>query len=1054
MHDPLRFHSHRLPRTKTPRHCLARPHRVCPDGEEDGGPGASIRILRDSIQLVWMVKEIIRAICRSTQILFTIQASWMGPFSGSRTRAPARHLIHRSAQGGWGLRLAALSICLVADSIATAQLPVIHLYALSPPGGQQGAAVEVTIAAGADLDGAKGLYFSHPGITAVQKMAPPKLPQLAAEPLANQFTVTIAADVPPSVYDVRAIGTFGVSNPRSFVVGTLPEVKDQGGNNTREKPQAIELNTVVNGTADGNNSDWYKFAAKAGQRLIIDCWAQRIDSRMDATLELHDAAGKQLVRNRDFNRRDPLIDFAVPADGDYLLKIYDFVYGGGPEHFYRFAVSTGAYVDYILPPVGAPGTKGNFTLYGRNLPGGAPADGLTVDGRPLEKLAVQIDVPGDKTTERTPPGTLAAPEEAELDGFEYRFASPPGVSNSCFIGYAAAPVILEQEPNDEPVKANAVTLPCEFVGQFGPRGNPDWLQFDAKANEVFWVEVVSERLGLPTDPAVLLQRVTKNDKGEEQVADITDFDDHGPNLGGLSFNTTSVDGSFRFAVPADGTYRAMVRDLALNPRNDPRRIYRLSIHREQPDFRLAAVPIYPANNKLEARPWNPLLRRGSTERIDVVAFRRDGFAGEISVTVEGLPAGVTYSQAIIGPGQSATTLTLTASDQAADWIGTVQFIGRSKIAGADVARSARPGAVLFAAAQNVPAHARLARSLVLAVTAADTAPLTIELGEGKTWEMSRAGKLEIPVKVTRRGQIKGNITLTALGLPPNVQPQPLTLDGNTNEGKFALQINPQAPLGDFSLYLQAQTTAAYRRDVPAAEAAAKAKADIDKLATDLAAAAQAAETAKQAAVKAAADADVSLKAAQAAKQQATAETQAAADKALAAAEAKLKAANEVKAAAEKAAADAAAQAKIAAELKPAADKRAADAANAAAPKDVQLFWPSTTTAIKITAAPITMTATAPAAAIKLGARGELPVKLTRLYGFNEAVQVQAVLPGGVQGLTIAPLPVPAGQVDAKLIVQAAANATPGTHAITIKAIAPFNGQQLAIEQPVNVTIEK
>ncbi|HVA49203.1 MAG TPA: PPC domain-containing protein [Pirellulales bacterium] len=946
-----------------------------------------------------------------------------------------------------------LSCLALADS-ASAQLPVTQLFALSPPGGKQASTVDVAISSGTDLDGVKALYFSHPGITAVQKMSPPKLPQLAAEPIANQFTVTIPADVPPGVYDVRAIGTFGVSNPRSFVVGTLPEVKEQSGNNVREKAQAIELNTTVNSTADGNNSDWYRFAGKAGQRLIVDCWAQRIDSRMDATMELYDAAGKQLARSRDFNRRDPLIDFSVPADGDYFLKLFDFVYGGGGEHFYRFAVSTGPYVDYLLPPCGLPGTKGTFTLYGRNLPGGVPADGLAIEGRPLEKLAVEMDVPGDKPTERVPPGTLAKPDEAELDGFEYRFVSPQGTSNACFIGYAAAPVVLEQEPNDEPAKANVVTLPCEFVGEFGPRGNPDWLQFEAKAGEVYWLEAISERLGLPTDPAVLIQRVTKNDKGEEQAADITDFDDHGANVGGLSFNTTSDDGSFRFAVPAEGTYRAMIRDLALNPRNDPRRIYRLSIHREQPDFRLAAVPIFPANNKTEARPWNPLLRRGSTERIDVVAFRRDGFAGEMKLAAEGLPAGVTAAPAIIGQGQNATTLTLTASDQAADWTGPIQIVGRAKVGATDVARAARPGTVLYAAPQNIPAHARLARSMVLAVTAADTAPLTVELGEGKTWEMSRAGKLEIPVKVTRRGTIKGNITLTAQGMPPNVQPQPLTLDGNTNEGKLALQINPQAPLGEFSLYLQAQTTASYRRDVAAAEAAAKTKAEIEKLAADLAAASQVAETAKQAAVKAAAEADAALKAAQVVKQQATAETQEAADKALAEAEAKLKAANDARAAAEKAADDAAALAKAAAELKPAADKRAADTANAAAPKDVALFWPSTSTAIKITAAPITMTATAPAAAIKLGAQGEVPVKIERLYGFGEAVQVQAVLPGGVQGVTIAPLPVPAGQAEVKLIVQAAANATPGTHAITIKAIAPFNGQQLAVEQPVMVLIEK
>ncbi|MGH7136062.1 MAG: hypothetical protein ACREHD_10000, partial [Pirellulales bacterium] len=235
---------------------------------------------------------------------------------------------------------------------------------------------------------------------------------------------------------------------------------------------------------------------------------------------------------------------------------------------------------------------------------------------------------------------------------------------------------------------------------------------------------------------------------------------------------------------------------------------------------------------------------------------------------------------------------------------------------------------------------------------------------------------------------------------------------------------------------------------------AKAKADIEKAAADLAAASQAAETAKQAAVKAAADADAAFKAAQAAKQQATAENQAAADKALAEAEAKLKAANEAKAAAEKAAADAAALAKTAAELKPVADKRAADLANAAAPKDIALFWPSTTTTIKITDAPIKMTAAAPTAAIKAGAQGEVPVKLERLYGYNEAVQIQAAVPGGVQGLAIAAVPVPAGQLEAKLVVQAAANATPGTHVITIKAIAPFNGQQRIVEQAVSVVIEK
>lgn len=999
--------------------------------------------------------------------------------------------------------IAALAILAALNSAAWAQLPQVQLLAVSPAGGKQGTTVDLTVSAGSDLDGVNQLYFSHPGIKAVQKMSAQGVLPVAPEPLVNQFSVAIAQDVPPGVYDIRAIGTFGMSNPRSFVVGDLAEIKEQPGNNVQEKAMAVDLNAVINGTADGSNSDWYKFAAKAGQRILIDVWAERIDSRMDGTLALHDASGRQLQRSHDVNRRDPFIDFTAPADGEYFLKVYDFVYGGGPEYFYRLTIGAQPHIDFIMPPAGLPGTKRIYTVYGRNLPGGAPAAGESILGRPLERLAVEIELPADKATERQAASLFAKPADAELDGMEYRLKTAAGTSNPYFIGYASAPIVMELEPNDDPAKAQTVSLPCEFVGQFGPYGDQDWLQFEAKAGQVYWVEVASQRLGLPTDPAVLLQRVTKNDKGEEQVADIQDLDDNGVNVGGVSFNTTSSDGAYRFAVPADGLYRALVRDLYQGSKSDPRRLYRLAIRLEHPDFRLAAAPPFPSNNKTEARPWNPVLRRGDAARIDVMAFRRDGFAGEIAVTAEGLPAGVTSQPVVIGVGQNSATLVLTASDQAPAFAGEIRIVGRAKIGDADVARTARPGTVLHAAKVNVSADARLARSLTLAVVATETAPFLVELGHGKTWEMSRAGKLEIPVKVTRRGEIKGNLTLTALGLPPNVTPQPLTLDGKTNEGKLQLQVKAAAPLGTFSTYLQVQSTVSYKRDLPAVEAAAKAKAESDKLATELAAASKTAEAAKQTAVKAAASADAALKAAAAAKQtadQAAAAAKAATDKAAAAkaaldanasnadlvkakeaadkaaaesaakaktaadaqavaaknladAETKNKAAIEMKAAAEKSAAEAAAKAKAAADLKAARDKRATAAANAAKPKDVALFEPSTTTTFKITPAPITLAVTAPAA-VKQGAEAELPVKLTRLYSYNDPVLIQATLPKGVAGITIAQVQAPAGQVDAKLAVKAAANATPGAHQVTIKATATLNGQQAATEQVVTLTVEK
>ena len=279
-------------------------------------------------------------------------------------------------------------LTIASSGVAHAQaLPVAKLFSIFPLGGKQGTTVDVTIA-GADLEGAAKLYFSTPGITAVQKTSPPGLGQTGPQPVPGQFTLTIPADTKPGICEVRAIGKYGVSNPRAFVVGTRDELVEKEPNNTAAQATELPLDAVVNALSNAaTDEDFYKITAKAGQRLIIDCWAYRLDSRMDATLVLYDAQGKELARNRDTNRRDPLIDFTVPADGVYYVCVNDFLYAGNNDYFYRLSVGTGAYLDFVFPPAGAPGSNGQFTVYGRNLPGGQPTELRSADGKPLESLS-------------------------------------------------------------------------------------------------------------------------------------------------------------------------------------------------------------------------------------------------------------------------------------------------------------------------------------------------------------------------------------------------------------------------------------------------------------------------------------------------------------------------------------------------------------------------------------------------------------------------------------------------------------------------------------------
>jgi len=255
----------------------------------------------------------------------------------------------------------------------------------------------------------------------------------------------------------------------------------------------------------------------------------------------------------------------------------------------------------------------------------------------------------------------------------------------------------------------------------------------------------------------------------------------------------------------------------------------------------------------------------------------------------------------------------------------------------------------------------------------------------------------------------------------------------------------------------------------------------------MAAAAQRAAEAQKAAEKTLADANAALAAAQQAAQAAgealakdanNAGLQAAkqnADKAAEEAAGKAKAAADAKAVADKAAADAAAQSKTAADQKTVADKAAADAeqkskevvavqqsvnqiatdlANRAKPANFNVGAPSTTVTLKITAAPVTITVAAPAAALKQGAKLELPVTINRLYNFGDAVLVRVQVPGGVGGLNIPQISIAAGAGQGNLAIEAGAGATPGTHTLLVQAVPKFNGQDLVVEQPIQLVVEK
>ena len=648
---------------------------------------------------------------------------------------------------GLSLLLCSTAPALYGQIINGHQWPTPRLNYLMPTGGKVGTTVEVTFA-GTEVEEPEALIFSHPGIKGTPIVPPPpkvdpkvkvdpKKPVVA--PPITKFTVTIAKEVPIGFYDVRLVNKNGVSNPRRFVVGDLAEVAEKEPNNDVEQAQKVEIGSTISGTiAAGTDVDYFSFAGKKGQRVVITCLTASIDSRLDPELKVYSPKGVELGSYRPSPQQDGLVDVTLPEDGDYFIRLTKFTYTvANAEYLYRLNISLAPHIDAVFPPMIEPGKAAQVTVYGRNLPGGKLDPAALIGDRMLEKLTVTVNAPGDPASlDQLKYSGLVTPLQAVLDGFEYRLNGPTGASNPMLLTYAKAPVIIENDDNDTFDKAQAVPVPCEIAGRIDKKRDRDWYVFDAKKGDVLMIEVFSHRLGAQTDMYFVLKNLATKQ-------DIVLQDDNADSLSLRFFSANNRDPApYRFVAPADGKYHLMLASHTGDNYADPTHVYRVRITPEKPDFRLFVMPAD------ETRPDAFRAGQGGTHHYTVYAQRTDGFKGDILLTMDGLPAGVTCPPQSLAGGMKMTQLVLNAADNAATFTGVVKVQGVAVINGQKVAHQARPASVTWGVPiqQNIPTVSRLDRELVLAIR--DKAPGKLVAGMDKV-AVSLGDKTEIPLKLTR-----------------------------------------------------------------------------------------------------------------------------------------------------------------------------------------------------------------------------------------------------------------------------------------------------------------
>jgi hypothetical protein len=674
--------------------------------------------------------------------------------------------------------------CFVAfNATAAAQIvrqPDGTLHAVHPSGGQRGTTVAVEFASLQGLDNAKGVLIDGaPGVT-VKDFKPTGANKA-------QATFVIAPDAAPGPRQVRVVGgAHGLTTYRAFYVGTMPEVVEKEPNNAPDVAQLVTLPVVVNGKVDpALDIDCYSFDAKAGQRVVAAVHAHGMDSRfrtrgnngfLDTSLELLDAKGKVLASAEDVLGLDPVIEYVIPTEGRYTLRVQAMNFEGAPGATYRLTVGDVAIPAAVFPAGAKRGTSVEVAFTGFNVP---------------QNARKTIVAPGAAN-----PWQTVQPDFALTNGHDLPFLTGE---------YAE---VIETEPNDAREKANVLPFkfPADGVtvnGRFDKPNDADWYRVSLKKGEGFVLEIAAQRhLRSPVDTVVAVF-----DAAGKQLAD---NDDGAFFSGQCEHDYPSADSRLEFTAPADGEYFIRVTDQS--GVTGPRAIYRLTVAPLVPDFRLHQWP--------DAVPvWGP----GTSSCFVIQVQRWGGLKGDISLRIEGLPPGWKGSAGVAGeatyyaPRQGLNQkvlLTITApADAKVGDVAAFRVVGRAERGGKVIEREAYPQ-TLLGSSHTDRMHLRYSQVSRAAVAPpldsrleTPTKEITVVVGE----------KVTIPVKVIRTPGMTNPIGVTVDGETLAVGTgwrTPLTLKEGENEIQLTLEVTRERKPGTYGIVVSRSWAADLRAGRP------------------------------------------------------------------------------------------------------------------------------------------------------------------------------------------------------------------------------------------------
>jgi len=296
-----------------------------------------------------------------------------------------------------------------------------------------------------------------------------------------------------------------------------------------------------------------------------------------------------------------------------------------------------------------------------------------------------------------------------------------------------------------------------FNGIIEKDKDADFFRFNAKKGQVLDVRVFARALRSPLDSVLVIH----DGKGN-----------------GLASNDDSggPDSYLRFTVPADGEYVFQVYDHLLRGSADA--VYRVEITPVHPALALS-IPLV-ANNSQERQ--TVVVPKGNRFATLVRATRAD-FGGEVAVTAEGLPEGVTQAAENVQPNLDVVPVVFEAAPTAALGGKLIDLVGKPADANVKLKSQFLQAADLVVGNNAVPFYQAKVDKLAVAVV--DEAPFTLQIVQPKV-PLVQQGQMNLKVVAQRKPGFTGGIHLRMLFDPPGVGSGQVDMPGDKSEALLPL----------------------------------------------------------------------------------------------------------------------------------------------------------------------------------------------------------------------------------------------------------------------------